>query len=165
MKFDGYISMTMDAVKVIVDSLGGVEVLIEDNDLTAYDPSFVKGSKVTLNGELALKFVRARSGLEDATNAARMRRQETFLRALFAKLSEKSIESSFDFYDTISSKLVSNMYDTEQLEIVNKISEYKYQDSLVIDGEYRMGDKYWEFYASEDSIEQILIGAFYEKAN
>ena len=167
MNFDGYISMTMDAVEVIVDSIGGVEVFVKD-DLTAYDPRLVKDTYVMLDGELALTFVRARQGLDDSTNIARMERQEEFLRAFFEKLGgDSDISESLDFYEDISPKLVSNMDDVDQLELVTMVSEYERRDSITPEGEgiINKTTKLREFYASESSINEILKGVFYEKAN
>ena len=167
MKFDGYISMTMDAVEVIVDSIGGVEVLVTD-DLTAYDPRLVKDTYVMLDGELALKFVRARGGLEDSTNIARMARQEEFLRAFFEKLGvESSVSEALDFYEEVTPKLVSNMDEIEQLNLVTKIAEFERQDSITPEGAGIINPetKLREFYVSDASIKEILKDIFYDKAN
>ena len=77
MRFHGYMSMTMDAVKIIVDSIGGVEVVL-DEDYSEADPAFTKGASVLLDGDGAMRFVRMRGGLDDSTNIARMHRQELF---------------------------------------------------------------------------------------
>lgn len=169
MHFDGYISMTMDAVEVIVDTIGGVEVFVED-DLSSYDERLVKGETVMLDGKLALTFIRARQGVPDNanTNIARMRRQETFLKVLFTKLGDESvISSSIESYEEIAEKLVSNMEPEEQLELATRVSEYERKDSLTPDGEplYNEKSKLIEFYVSEDSIKKILKEVFYEKAN
>ena len=77
-----YISVTMDAVPVITDLVGGVEVEIKD-DFSGVDDSLVMGETVTLNGEQSLTFVRSRYGLEDSSNSTRMLRQQEYLSSLF----------------------------------------------------------------------------------
>ena len=165
MKFDGYISMTTDIIEVMVDHVGGVEVLVED-DLTSVDPRLIKGERVMLDGALAFKFVRARGGLDDSTNPARMKRHEAFMKAFLEKLGDESLtSSSVDFYEEISPMLVSNMDEAGQAELADRIFAYEGQGSISIEGEYKMGTKFWEFYAYEESIEKILKEVFYEKAN
>ena len=164
MKFDGYISMTMDAVCEMVDEIGGVEVLIKD-DMKIVDERLVQGETVLLDGDLALKFVRARTGVGEGKNPERMERQKDFLKAFFAKLEGQSLNTSIiELYDEISSMLVSDSEDT-YLEIFEKLSSYDNAGFVSPEGEYTMGQTYWEFNVSKDSIEEILKSIFYEKAD
>ena len=64
----------MTAIRVLNDLVGGVSVTMEE-DGTQIDPAFVKGATVRLSGSQAEAFVRARMGLENDTNLARMQRQ------------------------------------------------------------------------------------------
>ena len=59
MTIDHYVALSMDAVPVINDAVGGVAVRCMD-DLTAYDPSLTEGAEITLMGDQALYYVRAR---------------------------------------------------------------------------------------------------------
>lgn len=160
---DKYISITMDAIPVIADLVGGVEVEIKD-DFSNVDPSLVSGETVTLTGEQALTFVRSRYGMEDSSNAARMVRQQEFIVSLFDAFNEKA-EADDDFVTKasldLSQYIVSN-YSIQQLtNLITNISEYKFADIYDIDGEYKVGEKFLEFYADEKSINDILIDLFY----
>ncbi|MBE6758440.1 MAG: hypothetical protein E7552_07870, partial [Ruminococcaceae bacterium] len=64
---DHYVSVTMDAVPVYNDFVGGVTLEILD-DFTAADPAMTKGATLTLTGEQALRYVRSRQGLDDPSN-------------------------------------------------------------------------------------------------
>ena len=59
---DHYYAVTMDAIPVLNDLVGGVTVHVDD-DLTAADPVLVQGTDVTLHGDQALHFVRARKNV------------------------------------------------------------------------------------------------------
>ena len=83
-KVNHYLSITMDAVPVLNDLLGGVEVTVLD-DFTGIDDSLKKGETVTLHGEQALTYVRTRYGLEDSSNSTRMVRQKQYLNAIYDK--------------------------------------------------------------------------------
>ena len=90
-----YAMLTMDAVGALTDLVGGVEVEVLD-DFTNVDPTLIKGETVTLRGEHALVYVRARAGLEDSTNVHRMERQRQFMLALYEKtLDTMSNDKSF----------------------------------------------------------------------
>ena len=55
---DYYISMNMDGVGVLNDSIGGVDVEVLDDFEDV--PEFKKGETVHLTGDLALTYVRGR---------------------------------------------------------------------------------------------------------
>lgn len=82
---DYYIAMDISGIGRLNDLLGGVTVTLEDN-LTAIDPQMQKGSTLTLTGEQAEIFCRARRGLETPTNAARMGRQRQYMIAAAEQL-------------------------------------------------------------------------------
>ncbi|MCD7783979.1 MAG: LCP family protein [Oscillospiraceae bacterium] len=75
---DHYITVTMDAVAIINDAVGGVTVTALDT----INDDIIEGETVTLMGENALLYVRTRMGLEDSSNLHRMERQEQYLKAL-----------------------------------------------------------------------------------
>ena len=77
---DGYFSLNMGGIGVLVDLIGGVTLTIT-SDFSAVDPSLVEGETVTLDGEQALAYVRSRKDVDDQTNLARMERQRQFLKA------------------------------------------------------------------------------------
>ncbi len=160
---DRYISITMDAVPVITDLVGGVEVEIKD-DFSSIDDTLVVGETVTLNGEQALNFVRTRHGLEDRSNAARMDRQQDYLSSLFKAFGEKADNNDEFIVDAIlklSDYTVSN-YTANQLEnLIQNLTAYEFNQIYNIEGESRVGEKFMEFYADEDFINDLVLDLFY----
>ena len=163
MKVNHYLSLTMDAVPILNDSVGGVEVTVLD-DFSGVDDTLVKGQSVVLKGEQALHYVRTRYGLEDSSNNTRMERQRQYIDALQKKLLQK-IESDDQFIvDTslaLSDRLVSDRSVTQLQELADKISTYKFNGIRTIEGENTVGEKFVEFYADEDSVESAVIDLFY----
>ena len=165
MKFDGYMSMTMDAVAILVDSLGGIRITI-DEDLTSVDERLVVG-EVLLDGELALKYVRARGGLVDSSNIARMNRQERFLQAFFAKVSETELGETrlLGIYDQIRPYICNDSGDVGYEKLFSKLSEYSAGDKISLKGEAKIGDGgYVEFDVDEAHVKEVVLDVFYEKA-
>lgn len=166
MRFHGYMSMTMDAVKLLVDGIGGVDLVIEE-DNTDIDPEYIPGATVTLNGERAMSFVRMRGGLNDSTNIARMRRQETFLKAFFEGIgnSELSDEEIFDLYEGADGYMYHSMGDDGYVELFHKLSSYERKNTVTLKGESRVGaGGYMEFYVDKSHVEEVMVDVFYKKA-
>lgn len=165
MEFDGYMSMTMDAVKILVDSLGSVQIEL-DEDITLGEESFVKGETVTMDGEMALAYVRARGGLEDSSNIARMRRQERFLREFFATISDARLSESemLEIYDEVYPYVCNDMGDAGYEVLFNMLKTYSAGDTISLKGEAVLGrGGYVEFYVDEEHVKEVILDVFYEK--
>lgn len=164
MEIDHYVSLTMDAIPVLNDAVGGVTVKIED-DFSAVDPTLVKGETVTLQGNQALTFVRARQGMLDSSNLERMGRQRLFFGALYAQLSELLQEDSSVFTDLlteISPYMVSDCSLEEWVTLLDAVGSYDMEEIQTVSGESVQGDPYMEFYTDEDALQQQLIDLLYE---
>jgi LCP family protein required for cell wall assembly len=158
---DHYLSMTMDAVSVLNDQVGGVTVTVLD-DLTAFDSQLVEGEQVTLQGSQALTYVRSRQGLENATNLRRMERQRQYLEALYVALSEHSREEGFSLSLILSLNdyLVSDCSASKWQELVDVIKDYSFEGILSLSGTSVVGNQYMEFYLDEDAWKKVFIQWF-----
>lgn len=163
-KIENYISVTMSAVPEINDYIGGVAVTIED-DMTAVDPAFVKGATVTLRGEQALRFVRARGELTDDSNLSRMERQKQYIASLVDTVSRKNVDDSFllGALDRIIDYTVSNCSTAFLSSVSHKLNAYAYKGAVSPKGDAVLGEEFMEFYADEDDLKRILIELFYDK--
>ncbi len=162
-EIDHYVSVTMDAVSVYNDFVGGVEVTVLD-DFSGIDDTLIKGETVNLLGEHALNYVRTRYGLEDSTNERRMVRQRQYLEALYQK-SLECMNSDENFVVNAGMKLadyiVSDYTGTRLQEIAKQLSGYQFVEIRELEGKNIRGDKHIEFYPDEDSIEETVISLFY----
>lgn len=157
-KVNHYLSLTMDAVSLVNDSLGGVEVEVLD-DFTGVDDTLVKGETVTLMGEHALNYVRSRYGMDDSTNLNRMERQRQYLNALLNKAIEVAEEDETVIADTavkISDYMVSDCSVTYLQDIFNKVTAYEFKGIYTLDGKAIVGEKYMEFYPEVDSVAKTV---------
>lgn len=161
-KVDHYLSLTMDAVAASCNLVGGVEVTVLD-DFTGIDNTLIKGEKVTLLGEQALRYVRTRYGLEDSSNTTRMARQQQYIEALYNKLHSRLEEEEFlvKFIDTMDDYVVYDSSNKKMLKFAEKFDDYEFLGSKEIKGETKLGEEFVEFYPDEDSIEEIVIDLFY----
>lgn len=163
-RIDHYISVTMDAVPVYTDLLGGVEVEVLD-DFTGIDDTLIKGETVTLTGEHALNYVRTRYGLEDSSNEHRMLRQRQYIDAVYEK-SLARFESDGEFIINAGTKLadyvVSDYTLTGMQQLAETLSGYEFTKIRELEGENVMGEKHIEFYPDETSVTQTVVDLFYD---
>lgn len=151
---DHYIMLSMGAVPVLNDSIGGVKVTVED-DLSSIDPSFVPGSTVTLIGDNALKFVRARADVGDQTNVSRMRRQRAYINGYIEQAKaafEANTEILFDTVQCLDRYMLTDMSTEALAALTDSISTYEKNSIYTPAGESVVGEKYMEFYPDIDSM-------------
>jgi LCP family protein required for cell wall assembly len=90
-RVDHHVVVDFDGFKDMVDAVGGVEVClrepVDDEDAGLRLPA----GRVTLDGEQALGYVRARKTLGDGSDTSRMERQQRFLGALVNKVSGNDV--------------------------------------------------------------------------
>lgn len=161
---DHYLSLTMDAVKVLNDLVGGVSVEVLD-DFSSVDPQLVKGDNVTLKGEQALTYVRTRQGIGDETNEQRMKRQQQYMNELLALVTHK-IDTDENFITRaaldVSDYIISDCTVEQLKRISSFVSDYKVTEIKSIEGESKKGEKFMEFYPDEDKLQELIIELFFE---
>lgn len=160
---DHYITITMDAVPILNDWAGGVEVEVID-DFSGVDDTLVKGRTVTLMGDHALNYVRTRKDLNDSSNIRRMERQRQYASAWMDKA-----KALFEDEEKV-------------LELVMNLSDYHYSDCSAGDlagyaeafahgsggniyqlqGRNVQGEKYMEYYIDETAVQKLVTDLFFE---
>ena len=160
---DHYVCVPMDIVPKVNDLVGGVPVLIED-DFSKVDESLTIGKTVVLNGEQALRFVRARGEMEDPTNIAREVRQRTYMHSLqqkavkkLAKDSNFAISSLFELSPYITSDCTIN----QLAEILDIALKGKSEEIQTIKGEAKLGIEYMEFHVDEEALQKQVVEMFF----
>lgn len=164
-KINHYISVTMDAVPVLNDLVGGVELEVLE-DFSGIDDSLVKGETVTLNGEQALNYVRGREGVGDSTNASRMKRQKQYLEALTQKAEQKHKDNG-EFIATAAAKIsdymISDRSVTQLEEIAKRISNYSHSSVIELEGTSKVGKEFMEFHPDKQALKKMVIDLFYQE--
>lgn len=163
-EIDHFISMTMDGVGLLNDIAGGVTLEIMD-DFSQIDPDLKPGETMTLTGEQALTYVRARGFLEDSSNLHRMERQRQYLQALQKKLIEQAdMDAGFILktLTVISDYMVSDCTINQLSDLSNNIKEYDVREFQSLPGEAVKGEQYMEFYVDEIALQEMVMDVFYQ---
>ena len=159
---DGYFSLNMGGIGVLVDLIGGVTLTIT-SDFSAVDPSLVEGETVTLDGEQALAYVRSRKDVDDQTNLARMERQRQFLKAFEEQIQGMSPDFAVTAYEELSNYVITDIASGRAVDVADRLKRYTGLPLLTIDGENTVEDGYWAYNLNEDSLEQTILQLFYEE--
>jgi LCP family protein required for cell wall assembly len=168
-KVNHYMSVTLDAVPIMNDLVGGVTVEVLD-DFTDADTGLVKGETVTLTSEQALTYIRERQGTGEKTNVSRMKRQKQYIESMRDEI-EKCIENDSEFMSDavlkISDYMESDCSATRLQSIGKRLKSYEFVGLKEIEGEAKTVESddgaHIEFYPDEDKLMQMVVGLFYEK--
>ncbi len=162
---DHYITMTMDAVAAINDRLGGITVTVEE-DFSHLDPALVPGQQVKLMGEQALTYVRARAGMADSSNLARMKRQQQYLSAFQTKLLETYRTDStllsgwlLELGEDFSTDCSVNQLDG----LMKLLAQCEMAPFRELQGEAVQGEAFLEYHLNEERLLETALELFYEK--
>lgn len=163
---DHYLSVTMEAVGKVNDAVGGVTLTVMD-DFSDVDPAMQAGRELTLKGEQALIYVRARSGLDDSSNLHRMERQQQYMDAFYTKFLEYSKRDEnilAEILLEINDDLVSDCTISQLSSLGDLLESCTMNPIRTIKGEASVGEEYMEYYVDEDSLQETIFALFYEKA-
>lgn len=158
---DTYFSLRMDAIPIINDYFGGVEVHI-DTDMTVADPAFQKDKTLTLTGEQAVHYVRARQSLQDSSNLYRMSRQQQYISGLVSKFKNTDTSISSNLLTKIQEYTVGNTKNIMIADELDVLKNYKFSGIVTLDGKSQKGNTYMEYYVDEEKLKQLVIDNFFE---
>ena len=162
---DGYYSVGMDEIAKLNHVIGGATVTIED-DFSKVDPSLVMGETITLTDDQAYNYLHARMDVGDGENESRMRRQRTYMEAVYDKVIDRvRSQKSFleDVTDTLGDSVTTNMNGDDFGQIRDIFREGKDLGIQIPTGTTSVGMRlddgleHTEFYVDESSLAEIMI--------
>jgi anionic cell wall polymer biosynthesis LytR-Cps2A-Psr (LCP) family protein len=159
---DHYVAMNMDAIAILNDAVGGVTVNVTD-DFSQVDPTIGKG-KVILTGQQALHYIRSRQGLGDQLNVSRMARHREYAQGFmdsFRKAREASAEFLVTTYDAMLPYMVTDCSVNTLSGFVDHYSGYTVNPPITPEGESKLGEQYYEFYADEAKLDALILEMFF----
>lgn len=163
---DGYMSVTMGAMSILNDAVGGVEVtILEDIVNEGAGVNLKKGETVTLQGMEAYYYLRTRDVDEFDSATNRLRRQEQYITALMKELqavAQSGTSKTLELYESIEEHIVTNV---DFLNFISELKSYEYDESRLytVPGETVMGEKFEEYYVDDTALYDLIIQVFYEE--
>ena len=161
-QIDYYLSMNMDAVSILNDAVGGVPVVVED-DFSQVDPSITMGPMI-LRGEQAINFVRTRKNVGDQLNLSRIERQKAYIDG-FVESFRAAMDTDPNFigtvYEQVAPYLVSDCSVNTVSGMISRYQDYEIRQIVTPEGENVLGNEYYEFYADEEALDELILQLFY----
>ena len=161
-EIDSYFAMNLEGFSTATDLVGGVELTIPE-DYTDIDPAFQKGATVTLDGELARKYVQTRDIEVLGSNDDRMERQAQFMEALAQKMMKSGGNSAL--YTKMYLELQDYIVTDVNADDLAEMSDYEFTGVQKVPGETRAGEAHDEYYVDEDALYELILELFYVPAD
>ena len=165
-KIDHYVTLDIDAVPVLNDVIGGVEVTLQD-DFSMYDPEMIKGETIRLAGKQAEFFVRGRMTVADGTNLSRMTRQKEYITGFIAQLQKASEEDPnklVEILDKISKYMETDASRDTLLHDAGAYEDYSWRTMKSLKGTHTIDEqRFAEFWVESASLKQLVLDTWFMK--
>ncbi len=159
---DYYVAMNMDVIPILNDAVGGVTVNVTD-DFSKVNPSITMG-KLTLNGDQVIDYVRTRKDVGDQKNVTRMARQREYVNGFLGALNTKEhedVDFAVRLYDQVAPYIVTDCSVETFSKIINHYLDYTLEDAITPEGDSRIEDGHYAFYADEEKLDALCVELFY----
>lgn len=158
---DNYVAVDLKAIKIMNNMVGGVTITVP-KDYTSIDPAFAEGATVTLNGDLAEKYVRSRDKSQTGSNSERMERQADYVPALIEKAKANG-QADSSVYESYLAQLDSYLITDMTIDQMVSLADYKLAEQAVdyVPGTAVPGPVNEEFHVDMDQLKELLIRKFY----
>ena len=165
-KIDHYVTLNIDAVPVLNDAVGGVEVTLQD-DFSMYDPEMVAGETIRLEGKQAEFFVRGRMTVADGTNLSRMNRQKEYITSFIAQLQKASEEDPnilAEILDKISKYMETDASRDTLIHDAGAYADYSWQTIKNLNGTHTVDEhRFAEFWVESASLKELVLDTWFMK--
>ena len=164
---DAYFTVDLDVIPILNDDVGGVTVTVIE-DLTMWNPIFKKGDIITLKGDEAETYVRARDVTGDENqNNLRMERQKSYIDGFVnntLSMTRQNIGTPIRLYNDITEHSRTDI----TIPIISYLATLLVgqnfeadEDMVKIPGKTVMGEKYAEYYVDEEGLFDIIVQTYY----
>lgn len=166
---NSYISIDLDALYVLNDAVGGVNVNVIE-DLSHRDPALVEGANVTLTAGQAEIYVRYRdvSGDENQNNL-RMARQINFITSFINQslaMTKEDIQTPLNLFNQIKPYTRTDI-DPSKITYLASVflnSGFSVENNYIkIPGKTVAGERYAEYYTDTEEFYKIILDTYYTR--
>lgn len=159
-----YYFVNIDAIPIINDFFGGVTVDIED-DFSSVNPSLEMDTTITLQGEQARDYLVSRKQLPDGTNQNRSKRHKVYMKSLIdnivSSVETENTDMITEFDNEVHDYVVTTLSANDMLTLATKVSKYKRNDFINLEGEFTMDTDLMQFIVDEEAAKELVVDLFY----
>ena len=158
-----FVTANFDAVKEIVNDIGGIDITVTDAEATSI-PGITSAGTYTLNGEQALAYARIRKIDTDYKRTERMR---TVISASLEKVKKMSATELNTAADKVLPRLYTNIDSNEIMSLIPTVASYKITESKgwpqAVEGKIINGVWYGVPVTLESSVKELHKELFNEE--
>lgn len=172
----GTCAVSFNAISVITDRLGGIEVIVPD-DMTEYNKAYVQGSTQMLTGKNVVDYLRYRQYSTLGSPTTRLERQKDFMRVAMERvMQEIKVNPVFvkDIYESLRAYMNTDISVDEAVYIASKaldctLAEQSFYQLTGEDkAEYFVRengeeDFYNDYYIDEEALQKIMFEVYYQE--
>lgn len=172
----GTCAVSFNAISVITDRLGGIEVVVPD-DMTEYNKAYVQGSTQLLTGKNVVGYLRYRQYSTLGSPTTRLERQKEFMRvAMERAMQEVKANPVFvkDIYESLRAYMNTDISVDEAVYIASKALDCTLaeQSFYQLTGEDKaeyfvrengQEDFYNDYYIDEEALQKIMLEVYYKE--
>lgn len=164
LKIDGYYAIPMDEIPKLNHSVGGVKLTLSE-DFQDIDRQMKKGETLVLSDEQAYHYIHDRYGVGDEKNTSRMKRQQQYMEAFFAKAKEKTKSDKTyvsQLFQELEQTATTNLTLKKVSFITNRMIKGTQKGFFEIQGTSKIGKAlgdgidHAEFYPDKNSIVDVM---------
>lgn len=163
----GYCALSLNALPVMIGELGGLEVVVPNDSLTAKYPEYKEGTTITLSAENIEPYLRYRDTSVSGSPFLRLRRQEAFLKAYAGRVEEdfgKDPGVVTRVYTALDPCMVTNIGTDQFVRLMEMMTEGSAPVFWTLPGESVAGEVYDEYHADEEALRERIMETFYVEA-
>lgn len=168
LQIDGYMAVSMGALRPLNDAVDGVTVTIDDPELEKRDPAFKPGASVTLMGDQAEAFLRYRDTGKSQSAVARLERQKGYIAGYAEAVKKKASREdgvALKLLETAAPYMVTSLSKDQYLDIMmaflNSSQQLEAEDIRTLPGEGVQTKIYDEYHPDPEGVTQMVLDLFY----
>lgn len=166
---NGYVSLKLESIPVINDSVGGVTVTCNE-DLTEKNSQLYEGATVNLVGNMAYDFVQERTKTYEGARR-RLDRQKIYIKSFVetakTKIKGGNLTLIYDLYNALSSYMCTNLTVDQAAYLASIAKDYKFDMNNIrsLEGETVQGERYEEFNVDDEYLQDLIVEIFYSEVD
>lgn len=172
MPIQSYAAIDLDAIRPLNDAVGGVEVMIHEEDILP--PRFKPGTTVLLQGDDVEAYVRSRRTEQPDepidTNNNRMARQRQYMMNFIQKalhMTKEDLTTPVKLFNIAmeDDHMVTNLNMQKVAYLTTVFSKVNFTEESfrTVPGEVVAGEEYAEFHVDDEALYQMILDTFYVK--
>lgn len=162
-----------NVLPVLNDAIGGVDVVVQE-DLVNWEPSFVLGEEVHLEGQLAYRYVNVRNTERVDSSLLRTQRQKQYIKVFIQKAKSVVIKEPSIAFTLLkefgqrqkSGDICTDITIDDMVYLLPEALQIDFSDDIiqVLPGESVMGEnQHANYFLDSSAVLEIVINTFYEE--